>query len=427
MRSKIGSILIVLLSVLSAHAEVTIEQCVEKAIANYPLVRKYNLIAAASEIELSDINKGWLPRIGVNGQITVQNAVPSFPEALTGVLHNMGQNIKGMSKTQYKAGVDISQTLWDGGASKARRELTASLEAVQSSVLDVELYQLRQRVENLFFAILLIDAQTEQSRVTYNLLCRNLEKLRSMLQNGVATQSDVDMMEAQALTLNQNISQAQTASAANRKALAILTGQNLENQKLAMPVAEMPLDTGPDRPELTAFARQMAYNQAVNRLADASLMPRIGLFAQGYYGYPGFNYFESMMNRRLSLNLMAGIKVSWNIDSFYTKKNTSARTALQNVGIETDKELFLFNTKIQSASQTETVKGIQLLIKDDSRIVELRSNVRMAAESQLANGVIDITALLTKISDENSALLTSRYHRILLLQEIYKLKYTLDR
>ncbi|MDE6402672.1 MAG: hypothetical protein K2K86_02555 [Muribaculaceae bacterium] len=240
-------------------------------------------------------------------------------------------------------------------------------------------------------------------------------------------QSDVDMMEAQALTVNQVIVQARSALDGYRKALELFIGESLENETLAMPTGEIPLDIEPDRPELKLFDCRQEYNEAANRFADTSLMPRIGLFAQGYYGYPGFNYFQSMINRDLSFNFIAGVKVSWNIDSFYTKSNRSRKTAISTAEITADREAFLFNTRIQSLAQTEAIRGIRNIMKDDGRIVALRSNVRKAAESQLDNGVIEITALLTKISDENLAMLASKYHEILLLQEIYKLKYTLDR
>ncbi|MDE6769872.1 MAG: TolC family protein, partial [Muribaculaceae bacterium] len=160
---------------------------------------------------------------------------------------------------------------------------------------------------------------------------------------------------------------------------------------------------------------------------DTSLMPRIGFFAQAYYGYPGFDYFKSMINRDLSFNILAGVKVSWNIDSFYTKKNSTRRTLVNAETISADREIFLFNTDMQTASQRVAIEGIRKVMKDDAKIIELRGNVRKAAESQLENGVIDATTLLTKISDENIARLTAQLHKIQLLQEIYKLKYILNR
>lgn len=414
-------------SSIGLSAEVTIEQCVEKAMYNYPLLKKYDLISAFKEIELSDINKSWLPRINVYGQISGQNIVPSFPEALSDVLLNMGQDMRGLGKIQYKVGVDLSQNIWDGGSSKVKREMNESQESLQQAGLNVEMYKVRERVENLYFAILLTDEQIARSRITYKLLGENLEKLKSMFSNGTAMKSDIDMVEAQALTVNQTILQAESVSAGYRKALELLIGESLENEKLAMPSGAIPTDIESNRPELLLFENRLKHNEISNRLANTSLMPRVGLFAQSYYGYPGFNYFQSMMNRDLSFNIIAGMKVSWNIDSYYIRKNTSRRTTLNAADIAADREVFLFNSRIQSSSLLENIKGIKDMMKDDGRIIELRSNVRKAAESQLANGVIDIVALLTKISDENTAMLTAKYHEILLLQEIYKLKLTLDR
>lgn len=427
MKSQFIAAILCFVSSLSLFAEVTIEQCVDKAVANYPIIKKYNLLATSRDIELSDINKGWLPRISVNGQVTGQNIVPSFPVVLSDVLEKMGQEVSGMGKIQYKAGVDVSQTIWDGGLSRVRREIVRTEDAVRRATLDVELYKVRQRVENLYFAILLTEEQMSQSRIVHDLLCSNLEKLRSMLRNGTAMQADIDMVEAQALAVRQSIMQAQSASRGYRKALEIFTGESLDNESLALPAAEIPSDTISNRPELRLFTRQLEYNEARNRLAAALRLPHIVFFTQAYYGYPGFNYFQSMINRNLSFNIIAGIKVSWNIDSFYTRKNSSSRTALNEAEISADRDMFMFNSHIQTATQTETIRGIRELMNDDSRIVALRASVRKAAESQLDNGIIDITALLTKISEENSAMLTSKYHEILLLQEIYKLKYTLDR
>lgn len=409
------------------EAQITIEECVRLAQDNYPLIKKYELLSVTKEIDLSDINKSWLPRIGVYGQVTGQNIVPSFPQTLTGVLQQMGQEMKGLGKIQYKVGVDVSQTIWDGGTSAVRRDITRSQEATQKAALDVELYAVRERVENLYFAILLSEEQIAQNQITHNLLLSNLDKLRAMLRNGTAMQSDVDMVEAQALTLSQNISLAQSAVKGYRDVLAIFTGKSLEGIRLATPSAKEPDGSESERPELKLFDSRLQLNSLNDRLADSSLMPKVGFFAQAYYGYPGFDYFKSMINKDLSFNILAGVKVSWNVDAFYTRKNSSRKTLVHAEDISADRDLFLFNSNLQSVSQRVAIDGIRDIMKDDDKIIQLRANVRKAAESQLENGVIDATALLTKISDENIARLTAQLHTIQLLQEIYKLKYTLNR
>lgn len=427
MKKPIILLFCLIIAPLCVTAQITIEQCVEKAMENYPEIRKYDLVSATREIDLSDIDKGWLPRISAYGQATVQNAVPSFPESLSGVLQQMGQSMKGLDKLQYKVGVDISQTIWDGGMSRARRDVSRLTSETQRKNIDVELYAVRQRVENLYFAILLTEEQIAQTGNALALVNGNLEKLRSMLRNGTAMQCDVDMVAAQALTMEQDITRARSAVRGYRQLLEIFIGESLADRALVMPYAQLPSDMRPERPELSLFENRIAAAQASRRLSDVSLMPKVGFFAQTWYGYPGFDYFKSMMNRNLSFNIMAGVKVTWNIDAFYTKKNTARRTAVDTANIMSEKEIFLFNTGMQSVSQQEKISGLRSVMADDAKIIELRTNVRKAAESQLENGVIDATALLTKITDENQAKLTARFHEIQLIQEIYNLKYILNR
>lgn len=428
MNKAITTLLLLLAAWLALSAEtVTIEQCVEKAEENYPLIRKYDLLAAACDIELSDIDKAWLPQIGISGQVTAQNAVPSYPETLSHFLDQAGQKIEGLGKVQYKAGVDVAQSIWDGGVARSRRRVQKAGTEVQKEALEVEIYAVRQRVENLYFAILLAEEQIRISDNTLALVRSNLDRLRSMLKNGTAMQSDVDMLEAQALTIEQGRTQAQSAVKGYRKMLGIFAGFDMQDCELAIPVAAVPSALESNRPELRLFENKKALIDASQRLSDTSLMPKVGLFAQAYYGYPGFNYFKSMMERDMSLNLMAGLKVSWNIDSFYTKKNAKRRNDIDSQGVAVDKDVFLFNTNMQSASAMESIAGLREVMAKDEQIVALRQRVRQAAESQLDNGVIDATALLTKINDENQAELTARYHSIQLLQEIYNLKYILNR
>lgn len=410
-----------------AAADVTVEQCVALAQENYPLIQKYDLLRQSRQIDLSDINKSWLPQIGIYAQGTVQNVVPSFPDALSDVLDQMGTDMKGLGKLQYKVGVDLNQTIWDGGTSKASRTIAERENAQQEAALDVELYAVRERVENLFFGILLVEEQIKQAELTHTLLESNLAMLRSMKTNGTATQSDVDMVEAQFLTVQQQITQARSISDSNRRLLGIFTGTDMSDEKLTKPSSSMPSELISARPELALFDARIKNNDARLGSIKSSVMPRIGLFAQAYYGYPGYDYFKSMMNRDMSFNVLAGVKVSWNIGSFYTKKNSERKLRLANDGIVADREVFLFNTNLQTSSQTAHISELEDIMKEDSRIVELRANVRRSAESQLRNGVIDATALLTKITDENQARLTSSYHEIQLIQSIYQLKYILNR
>ena len=258
------------------------------------------------------------------GQGTVQNETPSFPESLAGLISQTGTTISGLNEWQYKIGADIYQHIWDGGASKTERKIEHAEDEERRAALDVQLYAIRERVEDLYFGILLIEEQAQQIRDLQTLLQSNLDKLRAMLRNGTVLQSDVDMVEAQYLSTTQQLTQAESAANSQRKVLELFTGKSLAGQKLMKPDATLPQDLLPNRPEQRYFETQIRTNEARNANITAGTMPKIGLFVQTYYGYPGFNYFESMMNRDLSFNLLAGVKVSWNIGAFYTLKKQAA-------------------------------------------------------------------------------------------------------
>lgn len=423
----LSCLLFAVIAPLTVRAELTLDDCRELAQENYPVIKKYRLLQSTEDLQLSDINRGWLPRIGVYGQGSWQNVVPSFPSTLSRMMEQLGGDMPGLSKLQYKIGADVNQTIWDGGSSKAKREIERSSTELSRAALDVDMYAIRKRVDNLYFGILLIEKQIDQTRSAIGVYENNLERLRNMLANGTAMQSDVDMIEAQQLTLRQQLKQAEAAARGYRTTLALFIGRQTDGETLMLPSAELPENLTSNRPELAVFDARQTVNNAQRQLVNSSVMPRVGFFAQGYYGYPGIDYFKAMTSRDLTFNLLAGVKVQWNIDSFYTKKNSLRKLDIANQRIEADRETFLFNSALQTSSELAEIEGIRGVMADDEKIVALRANVRKAAESQLTNGIIDATALTMKINDETQAQLASQLHKIQYLQAIQSLKETLNR
>lgn len=426
MKQTLTFFLLLLTMAIPGYADVTLDYCLKRAEENYPEIKKYGLLESTSELSLEEINRGWWPRLGLSAQANLQNIVPAFPDILQNMLAQNGFELKGMGKLQYKVAAELNQTIWDGGASKAQRAIERASLAESKAALDVELYAIRSQVENIYFGILLIQEQMKQTESTIELLSSNLQKLESMVRNGTAMQSDADMIEAQCLTLNQSIAEARNAMKGYRDVLSVYIGEELGEQTLICPEAEIPQSAESERPELKLFDKRIENNMAHMKAIDTSVMPHIGFFTQAYYGYPGYNYFESMTNRKLSFNIMAGVRLSWNVESLYTKDSKRRKLMLSSDMITADKEKFLFNSRIRSARENSEIEAIRDVIKEDSRIVELRQSVRRSAESQLHNGIIDATALLSKINDENQAKLNSAYHNIQLIQNIYKLKNTLN-
>lgn len=404
----------------------SLDECRRLAREHYPEIRQYDLIAETEQYDLSNAARAWIPQVVLSGQATYQSATPTYPEAFDTMLAANGMEMSGIRKDQYKVAVDISQNIWDGGLSRANRAITEAEAAEQRSRVDVSLYELQSRVDNLYFGILLLDERVAQTEALVGVLESNLNRMRVYYNNGVAMQADVDAMEAELLTARQTLGQVKASRASYRRMLEVFIGQPLADSKLQRPVMTDVINRTSARPELALLDAQSHKLAAQRRATNASLMPRFSAFAQGYYGYPGLNMFKSMVSSEWTLNAIVGVRMSWNIGAFYTKDNNLRKIDAAERRIAVQREMFLFNTQMQTTQDDGEIARLRSAVEDDNRIVELRRSVRMAAESRLENGVIDATDLLRKITDETTATLNRSTHEIELLQAIYRLRTTLN-
>ena len=415
-----------LLTVYVAGAQPTLDECRRLAREHYPEIRQYDLIRQTKEYTLSNANKSWIPQVAFAAQATWQTAVPTLPDALTGMLSQQGVAIPGINKDQYKIALELNQTIWDGGKTKADKRIAEAEAEEQNRATDVDFHTLEGRVDNLYFGILLLDERVRQTRLTIELLRSNLEKVRSLQRNGVAMQTDADAVEAELLTVGQQLTQIEASRASYRQMLEIFIGKELGEQQLILPDTEQPVSYDNARPELALFDAKIEKLTAQEKLVKASTRPRFGLFAQGYYGYPGLNYMQGMMSSDWSWNAMIGVKMSWNFGAYYTKKNSlnKLRTAKRQVDVQ--REVFRFNTQLQTTAENGDIARLRKALADDDRIVALRRSVREAAESKLRNGVIDTNDLLRKITEEATAATARSAREIELVKTIYELKHTIN-
>ena len=404
----------------------SLEECRRLAREHYPEIRQYDLIAQTEQYNLSNAARAWIPQVALSGQATYQSATPTYPEAFNTILQANGIEMAGISSDQYKIAVEVSQHIWDGGKSKADKAIAEAEAEEQRSRVDVSLYDLQSRIDNLYFGILLLDERKAQTEALIEVLASNLARLQTYYKNGVAMQADVDAVEAELLTARQTLVQVESSRASYRRMLEIFIGQPLAAENLERPAMQQLQSRTSARPELALFEAQEGKLEAQRKAINASLMPRFSAFAQGYYGYPGLDMFKSMVSSAWTPNAIIGVRMSWNIGAFYTKKNNLEKLNAAEKQIAVQRDVFLFNTQMQITQDDGEIARLRQAIADDSRIVELRRRVRMAAESQLENGVIDATDLLRKITDETSASLARSTHEIELLQATYRLKTTLN-
>ena len=416
-----------LLASLAVCAQPSVERCKEMAREHYPLIRRYGLIEQSRDYTLSNAARAWLPQVTLSGQATLQSDVVSWPEEFESMLAMQGLDMPGIRRDQYKMQIDVQQTLWDGGKSRTDRAIAESEAAQERMSTEVELYAVDSRVEDIYFGILLMQEQQRQIGEMMQRLQTNLDHMNVLVENGMVMQADADAVEVQLLTQRQSLGQVETRLQSFRRILGLFIGEELGEAPLPMPVAEEPVGYDSERPELQLMDAQMALLQAREQMIDVSLAPRVALFAQGYYGYPGLNMFENMVSHRWTLNGIVGVRMNWNISSLYTSK--TSRRQLQNArdNVMLQREVFAFNSRLQAEQESAEVRRIREAIADDDRIVALRSRVREAAEARLQEGMIDTHDLLGTISDETSAKIARSTHQIELVKAIYDLKHTLNK
>ena len=404
----------------------SLEECRRLAREHYPEIQQYDLISETEQYSISNAKRAWIPQVVLSGQATYQSATPTYPEAFNAMIAANGLDMSGIRKDQYKLAIDVTQNIWDGGLSKANREIAQADAAEQRSRVDVALYDLQSRVDNIYFGIILLDERVAQTESLIEVLESNLNRMRVYYNNGVAMQSDVDAVEAELLVARQTLSQVEASRTSYRRMLEVFIGQELTDEKLQRPEMTDVVDRNSARPELALFEAQAAKLNAQRNAINVSLMPQFSAFAQAYYGYPGLDMFKSMVSSEWTLNAMAGVRMMWNVGAFYSKKNNMNKLNVAERQIAIQRDVFLFNTQMQTTQDDGEIARLRTAVDDDKRIVELRRSVRVAAESKLENGVIDATELLTKIADETTAILNRSMHEIELLQAIYRLKTTLN-
>lgn len=400
----------------------TLEECQQAAEKNYPLIKQYGLIAKTTQLTVKNIQKGWLPQVTASAQATYQSAVTAWPESMQSIYQQMGLNMKGLRKDQYKIGVDLQQTIYDGGAISSQRNIAQQEGKVQEAQTETNLYQVRRRVNEMYFSLLLLNEQIQLNEDVKTLLLSSEKKLSAMVKGGTAATSDLDNVRAERLSVEQQNENLKQQKLMLQRMLSVFCGLKVNNTQKPAPIQIA--SSVNNRPEIRLYNSQLELTEAKEKALDTQLRPKLGLFAQGFYGYLGLNMFEDMMNRKWSLNGIVGVKLSWNVSAFYTHKNDKARLNAQREMIENAREVFLFNNKLEEIQQNENINRYQTMMKSDDEIIVLRTNVRKAAESKLAHGIIDVISLLREINNENAAKTQQSIHEIDMLKEMYNLKYT---
>jgi outer membrane protein TolC len=391
----------------------TLEQCYTLARANYPVVKQLALIEQMRDYTVSNAAKGTLPQLSVGGQATYQSAVTGLPIEIP----NM--KIPTVSKDQYKVFGEVSQSLTDGPIVSQQKELARANAAVQTQQVEVELYKLRERVNQLFFGMLLLDAQIGQTELLKNDIRVGLNKTQAAITNGTALKSNADILNAELLRADQRSIELHASRQGFGDMLGLLIGRPVEESTTLETPSVPDLSSEISRPELSLFEVQQRSFDVQNRLLSTRINPRLSVFAQGGYGRPALN----MLSNTFDFYALGGIRLNWNLGAFYTLKNDrELLTSNRNI-VNIQRETFLLNTHMSMKQQSRELSKYQTLIDTDARIIALREQVKNTANTQLEFGTLTVNDYLTYLNAEDQARQNLLLHRIQLLMAQYGYVY----
>ncbi len=391
----------------------TLAGCQQLAIENYPLIKQKDLLSAAADLRLKNLNTSYFPQLSLNGQATYQSAVteiPKFSPLITITPNN---------KDQYKLTLDLNQSIWDGGQTSSQKKLeVSSLEADKMSV-DVELAKIKDRVNQLFFNILLVQQNQKIILNLQNDLQSKLSKIKAGIKNEVQLQSNADVLQAELIKTEQQLIELD-----NTKTTALNMLSEYLNRTLPVgTVFKLPeTDEGAvvydnKRLEMQLFDIQMNKLEVSKKLSTTRIMPRFNAFGQGGYGRPGFN----LLSNDFDFFYIVGAKLSWNISGFYQTAREKKIIDIQKNLLDVQKQTFDKNLKLSSQKDLSDITKFQQLIDKDNEIVALRQNITHASSVQLENGIITATEYVTELDAEIQAKLNIELHKLQL--QMAKINY----
>lgn len=405
-----------LLSSTSLYAQqLTLPQCYALAEQNYPLIKQRNLIEHAASYTLDNLNKSLWPQVNMQVQGTTQSEVTKINIPIPNV------TIPSPSYQQYKVTLDIAQPITDLFLVKSQKEVVKQNREAQLVNNEVDVYKIRERINQLYLGSLLLD---EQLRLN-NLVDKDLEdgkgRVEAAIKNGVDYRTSLDKIEAQRIQNKQRKLELQTTKTAYLTMLGMFLNQNLNEQTMLEKPAGLVLDNDIRRPELNYLDAKIKGNQLQEATIRNKAIPKLSVFAQLGFGNPNPLNF---LNASLSPFAIGGLRATWNFNTLLFNKNDIHLLRNENNMLAVQKEVFLFNIKQQMLQQNQEIQKLQQLLQTDDELINLRSTIKTTAKVQLENGIISTNDFIREVNAEDQSRQNKLLHQIQLLTAQYAVYFT---
>jgi len=390
------------------NAPLRLEQAYEMSTKNYPMIKQKELVKRTSELNIKNLSTGYLPQLSFSGQATYQSDVTKVDVPIPGF------KIDAPEKDQYKIVAEANQLLFDGGLIKTQKEMQELNARVEDQKVEVELYKVKERINQIYLGVLYLDQQLKQVELIKQDVNTGIKRVEAQVNNGIAFRSNLNLLKAELLKAEQREIELRSSRKGFIETLGLFMNQSLdENIVLEKPsVNAFTTDKNISRPELKLYSDQSALLGHQDKMIRARNLPKTSLFVQGGYGRPALN----LLKNEFDFFYVGGIRLNWSLGGLYTSKKDKQVVEINKRMVDIQKETFLLNTNTQLTQQRSEIDKLQKLIGSDDQIIELRVQVKDAAKAQLENGVITANDYLREINAEDQARQTLIAHQIQLLQ-----------
>lgn len=413
--------ILTLSAAMKAEAQITLDECISLACDNYPQIKEMELIEATRKYDISNAAFAWLPQLNLSGKASWQSEVVEMPFDIPGFEMNIPHD-------QYGIVADVSQQIWDGGVSANKKKLAQAGADVRKSQLEVNLYPIKSRVENVFLGIILIDRQLDLNKLLEQSLRRSSEEVEALIGSGVAMNSDLDQLSVNLLSCLQQRASLEADRNSYLRVLSLMTGRDMTDTQLEVPEELLSYTDGASRdfdsrPEMALFAAQLNQSKLQLKQLNTFLSPKLSLSLQGGYGRPGMN----MLSGDFSGYFVAGLRLQWNIGALYTRGNDKRKIQAEQTRIDLSRESFLLNSSIEAEQKNNAIAKARDVLAKDSEIIALRKRIRETGENQYKEGAIKMNDYLSMLDEEYKAMANESLHEIQLMMAVYDLKNTLGK
>lgn len=408
-------LLFAIVPTLSQTQQLSLEECQALARENYPKILQLDLIQQSRDFSLENAGKGNLPQIIINGQATYQSDVTQIPVEMPGT------DIEVLSKDQYKVFGEISQPLTDMAIIKSQKKAIEIQSETKNNQLEVELYQLKERINQLYFGILLLEQQEEQVNLLKKDIETGIKQVSAAIENGVALPSELDYFKAEMLNADQKSIELASQRSGMIQMLELFINQSISKDTNFEVPAILNLSDQITRPELALFQNQKESILIQKDLISNKNTPRLNLFLQGGYGRPALN----MLNNDFDFYYLGGLRVNWSISRYYTSNKEKSLLDIQTSTVELQQETFLLNTQATLTRQKEEINKYDLLMASDQQIIDLREKVKSSALSQLEYGTLTGNDFMTYVNAVDQARQNLVLHKMQYLFAQHTYQYTL--